>query len=79
MIQCRPQIIYGNKQYFLVSQVYGLKTDNDQIFVVKWYLEILKGTVSDGIIRRLNNYTAVELIITDLRILITHSYFLPQL
>lgn len=79
MNQCKPQIIDGNKQYIPVGQVYWLKTDNDQIFMVKWYLEILKGTVSDGIIKRLNNYTAVELIITDLRILIIQSYFLTQL
>lgn len=29
-----------------------MKTDNDQIFVMKRYLEILWGTVSDGITKK---------------------------
>ena len=39
-------------------------------------MDILRGIISDGIIKRLNNYTAVEFIIMDLRILIIYSCFI---
>lgn len=59
--------------------MYRLKADNDQIFKGKWYLEILRGIISDGIIKRLNNYTVAKHLIMGLKILITYFFFITQL